>query len=182
MENKNIKRDSQGRFVSAKQLNSNPEDGIEIPVGYEIDIEKLKSGKILLRKKEVKKWEDIPILNGCFIGYRSLIRKIKHAKTNEESRNVFIDTLHAKRAIAEAQISQLMPYYGGEITPEEWRDKTIPKFAYVKKCGFEMFDIFKLVVTCDCYHFLSFHTTNQASEFFENNKEIIMDYFMMAKK
>lgn len=182
MENKNIKRDSQGRFVSAKQLNSNSEDGIEIPSGYEIDMEKLKSGKILLRKKEVKKWEDIPILNGCYIGVASVINEIKDAKNNKMHKNTFIDTLHAKRAIAEAQISQLMPYYGGEITPEEWRDKTIPKFAYVKKCGFEMFDVIKLVVTCDCYHFLAFHTTNQASEFFENNKEIVMDYFMMDRK
>lgn len=182
MENKNIKRDSQGRFVSAKQLNSNSEDGIEIPSGYEIDMEKLKSGKILLRKKEVKKWEDIQILNGCYVNSISLILPIKDEKNNKMHKNIFIDTLHAKRAIAEAQISQLMPYYGGEITPKEWRDKTIPKFAYVKKCGFEMFDIFKLVVTCDCYHFLAFHTTNQASEFFKNNKEIIMDYFMMAQK
>jgi len=182
MENKNIKRDSQGRFVSAKQLNSNPEDGIEIPVGYEIDIEKLKSGKILLRKKQVKKWEDIPSINGCHVNALSLIHKIKDLKNNKWHKSIFIDTLHAKRAIAEAQISQLMPYYGGEITPEEWIDKTIPKFAYVKKCGFEMFDVIKLVVACDCYHFLSFHTTNQASEFFENNKEIVMDYFMMAQK
>jgi SepF-like predicted cell division protein (DUF552 family) len=159
------------------------EDGsIKIPDGFEVDMEKLKEGKILLRKKEVKKWEDIPVLKGCYINEDSTIYQITNlkAKSDPENKNVFIDDLHAKRGIAEAQISQLMQYYGGEITHEEWKNKEIPKFAYVKKCGFEMFDVIKLVVTCDCYHFLSFHTTSQASEFLENNEEIVRDYFMMS--
>lgn len=171
----NTKRDSRGRFVSAKQQNLNKEEGIEIPTGYEIDMEKLKIGKIVLRKKEVKKWEDILVLKGCYIKQNSRPSQIKYRITNSANKSTFIDTLHAERAIAEAQISQLMQYYGGEITKEEWMDETIQKFSLIRV--FRECEISSEVKT---YQFLSFHTVQQALDFRENNHEIITDYFMMS--
>ena len=182
MENRKINRDANGRFVSVKNETKaflkNPynEDGsIKIPEGFEVDMEKLKIGKIVIRKKEVKKWEDIPILKGCYIKQNSRLSQIKYRITNSASKSTFIDDLHAKRAIAEAQISQLMPYYGGEITKEEWMDETIQKFSLIRV--FRECEILSEVKT---YQFLSFHTVQQALDFRENNYEIITDYFMMS--
>lgn len=187
MENRKINRDANGRFASVKvkELKNetkaflkdpyNEDGSIKIPEGFEVDMEKLKEGKILLRKKEVKKWEDIPILKGCYIKQNSRPSKIKYRITNSASKSTFIDTLHAKRAIAEAQISQLMLYYGGEITKEEWMDETIQKFSLIRV--FRECEILSEVKT---YQFLSFHTVQQALDFRENNHEIITDYFMMS--
>ena len=189
MENRKINRDANGRFASVKvkELKNetkaflkdpyNEDGSIKIPEGFEVDMEKLKEGKILLRKKEVKKWEDIPVVKGCYINEDSTIYQITNlkAKSDPENKNVFIDDLHAKRAIAEAQISQLMPYYGGEITKEEWMDETIQKFSLIRV--FRECEILSEVKT---YQFLSFHTMQQALDFRENNSEIVTDYFMMS--
>ena len=184
MENRKINRDANGRFVSVKNETKaflkdpyNEDGSIKIPEGFEVDMEKLKEGKILLRKKEVKKWEDIPVVKGCYINEDAEIHQVTNpnATSDPENKNVFIDDLHAKRAIAEAQISQLMPYYGGEITKEEWMDETIQKFSLIRV--FRECEILSEVKT---YQFLSFHTMQQVLDFRENNHEIITDYFMMS--
>lgn len=35
-----------------------------------------------------------------------------------------------------AQISQLMPYYGGEITDEEWEDRSIRKYIIFRRTSY----------------------------------------------
>lgn len=72
-----------------------------------------------------------------------------------------------------AQISQLMPYYGGEITNEEWLESemkyTIEKNGK-KACGD------KRVGT---YMLLAFHTKEQRDEFLKNNEQLVKDYLMI---
>lgn len=75
--------------------------------------------------------------------------------------------------LAMAMISQLMPYYGGQVTDEEWGT-----------------DIYKYVIersrneiNCDVwrsnYCFLAFHTKKQRDEFLKYNERIVKDYLMI---
>lgn len=98
---------------------------INIPEGYEIDKENSTFECIKFKKKiEVNTWQDIPKLQGFYILEDSIIKELDPVYHNmramRENTNVFINRKYAKSALALAQISQLMPYYGGEITNEEW--------------------------------------------------------------
>lgn len=72
-----------------------------------------------------------------------------------------------------AQISQLMPYYGGEITDGEWEDHY---FKYVIERGYNK--IFATSYT-NTYKFLAFHTKEQRDEFLKNNEQLVKDYLMI---
>lgn len=80
----------------------------------------------------------------------------------------------AKSMLAMAMISQLMPYYGGEITKKEWNDEDITKYCLTKSEN--------KIVKCTAfwtYNFLAFHTEEQRDEFFEYNKQLVKDYLMI---
>lgn len=73
-----------------------------------------------------------------------------------------------------AQISQLMPYYGGEITNDEWKDNSIKKYVIFR--GMKCVDT---GINYSHYEFLSFHTEEQRNEFLNNNKQLVKDYLMI---
>ena len=50
----------------------------------------------------------------------AVITNVPIIPKEDDDKNVFVSEKYAKAALALAQISQLMPYYGGEIT-EEWK-------------------------------------------------------------
>lgn len=130
---------------------------------------------IVLRKKEHKypKWLDLERLSGYYITYNSKIYEANNFQISRDNRDVFLTEKHAKSALAMAQISQLMPYYGGEITDEEWLEGktkyTIEKNGK-KACGD------KRVGT---YMLLAFHTKEQRDEFLKNNEQLVKDYLMI---
>lgn len=97
---------------------------INIPEGYEIDVENSTFTCIKFKKKvEINTWKDIKRIDGCFINNFSEIRQLETSISKDRGdKSVFISEKYAKSALALAQISQLMPYYGGEITEEEWKD------------------------------------------------------------
>ena len=158
---------------------------IEIPEGYELDKENSTSFNVKFKKKEeneepkVRTWEDligkyVPrgsayIAKDCQIGE---INRYWAFGSNEK--NLFIDSKHAKSALAMAQISQLLPYFGGPITDEEWSNSGTIKYVIVKMEG-------KL----DCaasygeYVFLAFHTKLQRENFLKYNKQLVYDYLML---
>lgn len=80
----------------------------------------------------------------------------------------------AKSMLAMAQISQLIPYYGGEVTDEDWKDTRITKWAIGRDC-----DKITLIPTIDIYYFLSFYTLEQCRIFLENNEQLVKDYLMI---
>lgn len=141
---------------------------------YEISEQKDKE-IIVLKKKKFKypKWEDLERLSGCYIADNCIIRPASNIIANGENKNVFLTEKHAKSVLAMAQISQLMPYYGGEITNEEWLESemkyTIEKNGK-KACGD------KRVGT---YMLLAFHTKEQRDEFLKNNEQLVKDYLMI---
>lgn len=81
----------------------------------------------------------------------------------------------AKSMRAMAMISQLMPFYGKEITDEEWENPKIEKYT-LKRGHSDM--ILKYSVFCD-YSFLAFHTAEQRDAFLKYNKQLVKDYFMI---
>lgn len=113
---------------------------------------------IILRKKNHKhpKFEDLNRISGCYIADNCIIRPASNIMANGENKNVFLTEKHAKSALAMAQISQLMPYYGGEITDEEWKDGTLRKFIIIREGTSILSNWYTNV-----YSFLAFHTEEQ---------------------
>ena len=158
---------------------------IEVPKGYEIDKENSTFECIKFKKKkqvDIKTWRDLCEagaisseirLSGYYISdYYSDIYVA--TRIGNGSRNVFLTEKEAISARAAAMISQLMPYYGGAITDEEWSDKDICKHTIVR-CG----EVYMLSKATLGYSFLAFHTEEQRDSFYRNNEHLVKDYLMI---
>ena len=152
---------------------------ILIPRGYELDKEMSTFEKIVLKKKEndVKTWNDlvckqIPDGSKWIAASGDII--FFDRKLGEFDKNVYIDEKHAKSALAMAQISQLMPYYGGAITDEEWNNSDVLKYSI---CRNEDYVSFK----SQHYELLSFHTEEQRNDFLKYNEQLVKDYLMITE-
>ena len=161
---------------------------IEIPKGYELDKENSTSFNVRFKKKEENEepkgitWED---LIGKYVprgsAYISSICEIgeinKYWAFGSNEKNLFIDSKHAKSALAMSQISQLIPYYGKAVTDEEWSNKDMSKYCIARYKN----DI--LIQHCLMeYRLLAFHTLKQAEDFLEYNKQLVYDYLMIDLK
>ena len=153
---------------------------VTAPNGYEIDEENSTFENIVFKKIEqgVKTWEDL-IGEQMSDSYKWIDNKsyIRNAcgKFGLIDKNVFIDERHAKSALAMAQISQLMPYFGGSITDEEWKSN-IMKYCIARD---HKNLIYRSFVWHE-YHILAFHTEEQRNNFIKYNKQLINDYLMLG--
>ena len=157
---------------------------VEVPKGYEIDKENSTFEFIKFKPKGIKTWNDLCVasLNSDEVrvsGYRiwddySNIYATNKLIARDYSRNVFLTEKEAKSALAMSQISQLMPYYGGAITDEEWLDGDITKYVITRYEGQSSLDI-----TIFWYRFLAFHTEEQRDSFYENNEQLVKDFLMI---
>ena len=153
---------------------------IEVPKGYVIDKENSTFECIKFKKKAaaIKTWYDLceagKKIEGFFIStaYGNVL-KATPAKA-ENNRNVFLTEKEAISARAAAMISQLMPYYGGAITDEDWADKKMRKFVITRLCNRVFFD-----ANYAFYNYLAFYTEEQRDDFFEHNYELVKDYLML---
>lgn len=80
---------------------------------------------------------------------------------------------------ATSKIAKLIELgYGGMITDEEWRDRNIPKYV----CQCYTYDPWEIECTkvYDYKHLIAFHTPEQQERFmsFDENIELIKQYFM----
>lgn len=153
---------------------------INIPEGYEVDKENSTFECIKFKKKiEVNTWQDIPKLQGFYILEDSTIKELDpfyhNMRAMRENTNVFINRKYAKSALALAQISQLMPYYGGEITDEEW-EKDNYKYAIEVSNG-KIYESW-----CKTKHLIAFHTKGQLQKFlsFSENVQLVKDFYMIS--
>lgn len=152
---------------------------IDIPEGYEIDKENSTFSCIIFKPKvrKVKVWDDLlgTKVKGAFVSNTSgLVSRNIYGdnKFSQIDRNVFIDKAHAQSSIAAAQISQLLPYYGGEITEAEW--KTGNTFYVINKVANMI-----TITASPYYSLLAFHTREQAIEFWTYNTKLIKKYLMI---
>ncbi len=160
------------------------EQKITVPKGCKIESVEHDDNQIVImfsEDKEVRTWVDLlgkEVPKGiAYISTGSQIVKPEGRRPfifNERDGNIFIDDKHAKSALAMAQISQLVPYYGGAITDEEWVNSSTIKHVIVRMEG-------KL----DCaasfgeYIFLAFHTAEQRDKFLKYNEQLVKDYLML---
>lgn len=136
---------------------------IQVPDGYEIDKENSTFDCVKFKKKyEVNTWKDIKI------SQEELLKK--------DNNNYYADNKYVKSALAMAQFSLLIKFYGREITNEEWGDVKLPKH----------------VITTDGYNIvkgkfytqkvlLAFHKEEDRDRFlsFPENVQLVKDYLMI---
>ena len=152
---------------------------IEVPKGYEIDKENSSFEKIVFKKKqEIKTWKDLcnsdKKITGFYLSNHSNIYIADYSKASDWHRGVFLTKKQAKSARAAAVISQLMPYFGGVITDEEWKDCCMKKFVITRSEYGAHF-----VESVRWFHFLAFRTEKQRSEFYKYNTQLVKDYLMI---
>lgn len=135
---------------------------IVVPAGYRIDKGVSTPARIVLIPI-VNTIEDIKEISGVDI-------------CTEGCRNKFIDRATADQALAMAKISQLMPYYGGEITRGEWNDKSITKYVIVCRGS-----VIQIETYTELYSYIAFHSQKDASRFYENNYQLLVDYYKLSK-
>lgn len=149
---------------------------INIPEGYEIDKENSTFECIKFKKKiKVNTWKNIPRVNGCYMN-NSHIYTDYEGKPCEENKDVYLTDKYAKSALALAQISQLMPYYGEEITDEEWKSDICKYSITISSNG----NIHKMA-TIYIKDMISFHTAEQRDRFlsFPENVQLVKDLYMV---
>ena len=146
---------------------------IIVPDGCEVQIVRKEEKK----EPVIRTYQDLTDNSKCISGY--YIDKFSNiyyiaGPAFKESRNTAISEKVAKSMLAMAMISQLMPYYGGEITDEEWKDEYIIKYVVYKMFGNIKFDGFYLQ-----YSFLAFHTEEQRDNFLKYNEQLVKDYLII---
>lgn len=158
--------------------NMEKEIKITIPQGYEVDKENSTFECIKFKKKqEIKTFKDLTSVSGYYISnVDAKISSINELSVEKYDYSIFLTKKQAKSALAMAYISQLIPYYGGEITDEEWKDPNMDKFIlerYFGEISKNMRTVYRL------YSFLAFHTKEQRDEFLKNNERLVKDYLMI---
>ena len=127
----------------------------------------------------IKTWDD---LHGKGIPW-SCVQIDTHSEIKDISdyevfcdnyRNVFYDEKNAKSALAMAQISQLMPYYGKTITDKEWNDIHLTKYVISR-----VNNAITKNALINTYFFLAFHTAEQRDSFLKYNEQLVKDYLMI---
>lgn len=148
---------------------------IQVPDGCEVQI---------IRKEEKKEpvirtYQDLidnkVEITGCYIDTESsnIMDLFVSVPAGNINRDVAISEKVAKSMRAMAMISQLMPYYGGAITDEEWGMET-DKYIITRIGNKIKSD------HCNHYHYLlAFHFVSQRDEFLKYNEQLVKDYLMV---
>lgn len=149
---------------------------IQVPNGCEVQIIKKKEKK----EPVIRTYQDLidtgkTINTGYWIGEKASINEVVCYTINQEQdKNIAASEKVAKSMLAMAMISQLMPYYGGQITDEEWEDAEVLKYVinrYKKEIRVVSFNV--------VHHFLAFHTIEQRDNFLKYNEQLVKDYLMI---
>ena len=160
------------------------EQKITVPKGCKIESVEHDDNQIVImfsedKKKEVKIWEDligknIPNSSVFFEGEDAALFSNEMTTFDEKTKGIFLDERHAKSALAMAQISQLMEYFGGKITDEEWSNINIIKYVICRNSE---------GISMGCYtfnyDFIAFHTAEQRDKFLKYNEQLVKDYLML---
>lgn len=146
---------------------------IEVPKGYQIDLEKsdLSAGivkfKKIKRKKLPKSWEEVKEIKGYYINDISRISYINKRYPTERDKNIFKTDKQAEAAIALAQLSIVRDIYRQGWEPD-WNDRN--QFKYGIRLRYEDF------VPFSCFEhpeFLVFQSERIRDSFFNNFKDLI---------
>lgn len=148
---------------------------INIPDDCEVKIVKKEEKK----KPVIRTFEDLISnkikISGYFISSQdATIKENGSCEASKIIKDVASSYKVAKSMLAMAMISQLISYYGKEITNEEWRNGKICKYCLERDDN----QIEKNNVYWS-YHFLAFHTSEQRNDFLKYNEQLVKDYLMI---
>lgn len=150
---------------------------IIVPDGCEVQIVRKEEKK----EPVIRTYQDLidngkTINKGYWIGENASINEVLCYTINQEQdKNVVASKKVAKSMLAMAMISQLMSYYGGAISYEEW-DRLNTSVKYVIE---NINNKIEIDYTTCRYNFLAFHTPEQRDEFFKYNEQLVKDYLMI---
>lgn len=155
---------------------------INIPDDCEVKIIKKEEKKEEKKEKKepvIKTFEDLISnkikISGYFISNQdATIKENGSCEASKIMKDVASSYKVAKSMLAMAIISQLMPFYGKEITDKEWEDRTLPKFVIGRNQNLIYSDI-----NYTDYCFLAFHSSYQINEFLKYNEQLVKDYLMI---
>lgn len=121
---------------------------------------------------KIKNREDL--MNNLFVDFKIINSNFYYlegsSSTKEDRENEI--KLYKNILQATAVIYELLPFYGGKISIEEWKDKTLDKYYILEKNG-----EFVVSNTKNYKNHLSFHSEQEAQEFLKNNLNIVKYYF-----
>ena len=124
-------------------------------------------------KKVVKVWEDLVDIDKPFINAGSVIIPFNY-KDDKRYDKYLVNLKVAKSALAMSKISQLMSFYGGAITKEEWSNSKTDKYVIMRTGN----DVIANSYSCQ-YQFLAFHKREQRDDFMRYNERLVKDYLML---
>lgn len=147
---------------------------IEVPDGYKVQVVKKKKEE--QKKPTVKTYKDLMELKPQIHGYYLVTGNVAECNINlcKGYGEIAASKKVAKSMLAMAMISQLMPYYGGEITNKEWNDSNITKYI-IERMGNDI----NTNYYNNSFYFLAFHTEEQRDEFLKYNEQLVKDYLMI---
>lgn len=147
---------------------------INVPDNCEVQIVKKEEEK----KPIIRTYQDLIDngirIEGWCVNYYSKLQPEFTVLATGDRKNIASSRKIAKSMLAMAQISQLIPYYGGEITDEEWENNSVEKFTICKMEGRIENNISYCLAS-----YLAFHTAKQRDEFLKYNEQLVKDYLMI---
>ena len=156
---------------------------INVPDDCEVQIVKKDSVKVTSSKEvrilpAIHTYQDLInndiTIRGYSVGGDSSVIEEDDMFSSKSSYNVASSEKVAKSMLAMAMISQLMPYYGGEITKEEWNNTNSLKYTIEKKRNKLWLNYVYTI-----YRYLAFHTRIQRDDFLKYNEQLVKDYLMI---
>lgn len=153
---------------------------VKVPEGYEIDKDNSTFECIKFKKKSIiKNYDDLITHNiitkkGYYLDRYSLIASISNFKAGASNCSICLNYAEALSQKAMGKISQLMPYYGGAFTKEEWTNDNITKYTLRRVVNKISKDHFLTV-----YHYLAFRTEENRDRFLKENEQLVKDYLML---
>ena len=150
---------------------------IEIPDDCEVKIVKKEEKKEEKKERIIRTYQDLIDnrikIKGVYVN--SIGQIISHNGTSDDINiNIAYSEKVAKSMLAMAMISQLIPYYGGAITDEEWTKHDMDKYFIYRYVGRAATSVSNYQ-----YHYLAFHTKEQRDEFLKYNEQLVKDYLMI---
>lgn len=148
---------------------------LKIDEGYVIDTEasNLETGVIVLKPKEIERFEDLGVVSGCYIDASSKLLSAKELKSNIFNRNVYPDEAGALCTLALSQLLQLRKPIIKSWTPQ-WGHTSQPKYI-IYRYG----DIIEVSTVSNVYNELSFETWAHAERFMMVHKDLIKQYYKL---
>lgn len=122
-------------------------------------------------KELPKSWEELKTIEGCYVKSDSSLKNTCNNPVVSIHKNVFKTEKQAKKALAMAQLSQLMAVYNDGWEPD-WQGSSTKKYIIYRD-----WDEIEKESIYNEYHFLRFKDELTRDAFFTNFQPLIRQFF-----